>query len=84
MLCLTNIIPSQPNSIIFSNGFSFLRFLNADAEILLNIRLSVPDGRIFVNDQLNGAWGERASLALPPIDPPPPRLPRAAKSGGAP
>jgi len=67
MLKNTLIIPNIVNTVTFSNGFSFLRLLDAKAEILLNLRLSVPDGKIFINDQPEiGVWGKREEILLPP------------------
>lgn len=71
MLQESLIIPNVVNTVTFANGFSFLRLLDAKAEILLNMRISVPDGRIFINDQPEiGVWGARQEILLPSANAP--------------
>lgn len=64
------LIPGLINTIRFSDDLSFVRLLDADATILLNLRISVPDGQIFINDQIDEAWGQRVSIDLPARDNP--------------
>lgn len=53
------------NRVRFTDNLSFIRLLDADGAILLNLRISVPDGKIFINDQVNQQWRERLEIALP-------------------
>lgn len=67
MLQETFIIPNLLNTVTFSEGNSYLRLLDAKAQILLSMRLSVPDGKVFLNDQPEiGVWGQREIFPLPP------------------
>lgn len=66
MLLSASVFPGIVHKIIFSEGHSFVRLLDADAQhILLYLRLSVPDNRVFINTRTDGVWGERTSLVLP-------------------
>lgn len=66
MLQSASLIPGLVNEVHFKNDFSFLRLLDAEGDLLLNIRISVPDGKIFINDQTDNVWGERVHIQLPP------------------
>ena len=60
------LVPGLVSRIDFSGPHGFFRLLDADARhFLLNVRLSVPDGRIFLNTQADGVWGEPEELLLP-------------------
>lgn len=60
------LIPGLINTVQFSDDVSFVRLLDADAAILLNLRVSVPEGKVFINDQTEDAWGQRQHIELPP------------------
>lgn len=66
MMQKANFIPGLVHDLTFTNGFSYIRLLDEHAHILLNLRCSVPDHCIYINDQSEtGAWGERSSIELP-------------------
>lgn len=65
MLQDTAIIPGVVNTIEFSGPHGFARFLDAEAQhVLLNMRLSIPERRIFLNTRNDGVWGEPDFLDL--------------------
>lgn len=70
MLQTANLIPGLVNTIHFTDGFSFIRLLDAEGGILLNLRVSVPDGKLYINDQVENTWRQRLELDLPSKDDP--------------
>lgn len=59
------LVPGLENTVRFTNGLSFIRLLDGDGAILLNLRIAVPDGKIFINDQVDQQWRERREILLP-------------------
>jgi len=68
MIQPASLISGLINLIRFSNDVSYVRLLDADGAILLNLRIEVPQGMIFINDQVDHVWRERRSIALPEVD----------------
>lgn len=59
------LVPGLVHRINFSGPTGFCRLLDAEARhLLLNMRLSEPEGQIFINTQRDGAWGEPMQISL--------------------